>query len=83
MRLIVILIFSALAAFSIAISLEMDVNANEPAITQFELLEQSNEILAAGNKCLNFLKCEQYCRSIGKVHGHCGGFLWLNCYCTD
>ncbi|KAG0246075.1 hypothetical protein BG011_002568 [Mortierella polycephala] len=39
--------------------------------------------VSAGYGCPgNDYECSDYCRSIGRNGGHCGGFLWLTCQCN-
>ncbi|KAF9183468.1 hypothetical protein BGZ51_004009 [Haplosporangium sp. Z 767] len=40
--------------------------------------------VSAGFGCPgNDRKCSDYCRSIGRNGGHCGGFLWGTCQCNQ
>ncbi|GES63453.1 hypothetical protein ATEIFO6365_0007014000 [Aspergillus terreus] len=36
-----------------------------------------------GYGCPNDYSCSNYCSSIGRNGGYCGGFLWQTCKCNE
>ncbi|KAK3835056.1 MAG: hypothetical protein J3R72DRAFT_451782 [Linnemannia gamsii] len=39
--------------------------------------------VAAGFGCPDSQACSNYCKTIHRNGGYCGGFLWHTCYCNQ
>ncbi|KAF9892769.1 hypothetical protein FE257_000358 [Aspergillus nanangensis] len=59
---------------------EGEIAAPKPVINTGEEAVTLNK---RGYGCPNDYSCSNYCDSINRNGGHCGGFLWQVCYCNQ
>ncbi|KAF9215084.1 hypothetical protein BGZ59_002334 [Podila verticillata] len=83
-----------ISTFAVATVLAMVAQASPVAIPVYEkgvdaeYTEPKEEANAPalekrGFGCPDSQSCANYCLSIGRNGGYCGGFLWHTCYCNQ
>ncbi|KAF9427637.1 hypothetical protein BGZ94_004519 [Podila epigama] len=87
-----------IAAFAMVIVAAMMAQASPVAIPVYEkgvdpeYTEPAAEVASSssgpalekrGFNCPDSQACANYCLSIGRNGGYCGGFLWHTCYCNE